>query len=99
MTEGIILRSKVNWYEHGEKSSQYFLNLEKRNKARSFLKKIFVSNGTKSTDPDEIFQLLELFIQNCIKNKALKPKTIVSTNYELPCLMENDSFMEGKLTK
>ena len=22
--EGIILRSKVNWYEHGEKSSKYF---------------------------------------------------------------------------
>ena len=29
ITEGIILRSKVDWYEHGEKSSEYFLNLEK----------------------------------------------------------------------
>ena len=33
ITEGIILGSKVNWYEHGEKSSKYFFNLEKRNKA------------------------------------------------------------------
>ena len=39
ITDRIILHSKVNWYEHGEKSSRYFLNLEKRNKARSFLKK------------------------------------------------------------
>ena len=28
ITSGIILRSKTNWYEHGEKSSKYFLNLE-----------------------------------------------------------------------
>ena len=39
ITQGIILRSKVDWYEHGEKSSKYFLNLEKRNKAKSHTRK------------------------------------------------------------
>ena len=34
ITAGIILQSKSDWYEHGEKSSKYFLNLEKRNKAK-----------------------------------------------------------------
>ena len=29
IAEGIILCSKASWYEHGEKSSKYFLNLEK----------------------------------------------------------------------
>ena len=28
--EGQILRSKCQWYEDGEKSSKYFLNLEKK---------------------------------------------------------------------
>ena len=28
ITQGIILRSRVDWYEHGEKSSKYFLDLE-----------------------------------------------------------------------
>ena len=37
ITEGIILHSKVNWYEYGEKSSKYFLSLEKRNKAKSYI--------------------------------------------------------------
>ena len=37
IAERIILRSKASWYEHGEKSSKYFLNLEKRNKAKSHL--------------------------------------------------------------
>ena len=30
-TEGIIIRIRARWHEHGEKSSKYFLNLEKRN--------------------------------------------------------------------
>ena len=25
--EGIIVRSRARWYEHGEKNSRYFLNL------------------------------------------------------------------------
>ena len=39
-TAGIIMRSKSNWYKFGEKSSTYFLNLEKRNKAKSHVCKI-----------------------------------------------------------
>ena len=78
ITEGIILHSKVNWYEHGEQFSRYFLNPEKRNIARSFLKKVFVSNETISTDPDEILSAIRTFIQNCIRNKVPKPKKIVS---------------------
>ena len=30
VTQGIILHSKVDWYEYGEKFSKYFLNLEIR---------------------------------------------------------------------
>ena len=30
--EGIIVRSKARWHEHGEKNSKYFLNLEKCNR-------------------------------------------------------------------
>ena len=29
--EGIVVRARARWHEHGEKSSKYFLNLEKRN--------------------------------------------------------------------
>ena len=31
-TKGLMIRSKVDWYEKGEKSNAYFYNLEKRNK-------------------------------------------------------------------
>ena len=44
ITQGIILHSKVDWYEHGEKSSKYFLNLEKINKTKSHVRKILNSD-------------------------------------------------------
>ena len=50
IAEGIILRSKASWYEHGEKSSKYFFNLEKRNKAKSHLRKIINSDGHEVCD-------------------------------------------------
>ena len=30
-TKGIIIRARVRWHEHGERSTKYFPNLEKRN--------------------------------------------------------------------
>ena len=36
ITEGIILRTRKVWYKEGEKSTKYFLNLEKRNKFKIF---------------------------------------------------------------
>ena len=32
--DGIIVRSKVQWYEDGEKASKYFLTLEKTGKLK-----------------------------------------------------------------
>ena len=45
ITEGSILRAKCDWYEHGEKSSKYFLNLERLNKAKSSIKSLYCNNN------------------------------------------------------
>ena len=34
-TKGIIIRARARWHEHGEKSTKYFLNLEKRNHVKN----------------------------------------------------------------
>ena len=39
-TKGAILRSKSQWYEKGEKSSKFFLNLEKKNSINNTVKKL-----------------------------------------------------------
>ena len=40
VTEGIIIKSRRDWYELGEKSSRYLLGLEKRNKTETHLRKL-----------------------------------------------------------
>ena len=37
---GIRIRSKCDWYEHGEKSSKIFLNLEKTRSTQSTIRNI-----------------------------------------------------------
>ena len=38
ITDGIILRSKAQWYEESEKGSKYFLTLEKNRKAKKCIR-------------------------------------------------------------
>jgi len=51
ITEGIIIRSRVRWYEQGEKCTKYFCNLENRNFARKHIKKLKIGEEiiTEST--------------------------------------------------
>ena len=35
-----IIRSKATWYERGEKSNKYFLNLETHKKAKSSVRSL-----------------------------------------------------------
>ena len=44
-TQGIIVRSKVNWVEKGEKNNKYFLNLKKANKNKSTIRSIVRGNA------------------------------------------------------
>ena len=53
-TEGIILRSKAKWAESGEKNSKYFLNLEKRNYNRKYIKRLKIASGEELTNPKDI---------------------------------------------
>ena len=36
--KGIIIRARARWHEHGERSSKYFLNLEKRNHVKKHIR-------------------------------------------------------------
>ena len=37
-TRGVIIRARAQWHEHGERSTKYFLNLEKRNHVKNHKK-------------------------------------------------------------
>ena len=55
-TRGACLRSKARWFEWGERSSKYFLNLEKRNYQNMVIKKLIKDDDCAITDPSEILK-------------------------------------------
>ena len=66
------MRSESNWYEFGEKLSKYFQNLEKRNKARSHVRKIITENNSEISEPQEILLHIKEFISTLYKRHSTK---------------------------
>jgi len=52
------VRARVRWHEQGEKSTKYFLNLEKRNHIKKHIRTLHISGVTK-TDPSCILKEID----------------------------------------
>ena len=70
ITDGIIVRSRAQWYEEEEKSSKYLLNLEKKQKYKSRIRKLIINNR-ESTDATEILNQIKKYYSNKYKEKVL----------------------------
>ena len=56
IVRGSIIRSRATWYEHGERNTKYFLNLENSNKKKNCITKLLISDGVQeTTDAKEIY--------------------------------------------
>lgn len=71
-TKGLILRSRVKWYEHGERSTKYFLQLESRNKIQRSVNKLQKIDGTVTTDLKEILEMQASFYEHLYSIKQTK---------------------------
>ena len=69
-TTGIILRSKAQWVEDGEKNTKYFINLEKRNQDKKYIKKLIDEDGREITDHKEIIQEQKKFYEKLYTTKT-----------------------------
>ena len=65
---GIRIRSKCDWYEQGEKSTKYFLNLEKMRAKTSTLTRIKKAD-TDITTKKDILAEIEHFYKSLFKDK------------------------------
>ena len=72
ITAGIILRSKSHWYEHGESSSKRFLNLEKRNKAKSHVRKLLTETDEEISNPSEVMIHTKDFYSSLYKQRSFQ---------------------------
>ena len=71
ITEGIILRSRTTWYEKWEKSKEYFLNLEKRNKSKTHIRSLMTSRE-ETSDPATILEELKTFYGQLYRSRSFK---------------------------
>ena len=83
ITAGIILRSKSDWYEHGEKSSKYFLNLEKHNKAKSHVRKSLTETDKEISNSSEIMIHIKDFYSSLYKRWSLQNRSTMFRILEL----------------
>ena len=108
MVEGAIIRSRVQWYEHGEKSSKYFFSLEQKNKIKSSVRTILSKDGSNNiTDPNEILMEIKDFFrkksckkynnseENCFEFIKNVPVLKLSTEASTLC-SQNISLAEVK---
>ena len=78
ITEGIIIRSCTVWYEQGERNSKYFLNLEKRQKSKTQVRKL-LSNEVESTNSKDILKEMKIiFTRNLKINLIIQNRSVLT---------------------
>ena len=65
---GIRIRSKCNWYKHGEKSSKFFLNLEKSRAVQNQIRNVLIDNIEINNQKD-INKELYLYYKNLFNKR------------------------------
>ena len=77
---GIFIRSRARWIESGEKSTRYFLNLERRNKTANSVTKLKNDNDIVLTEKDSILNELYMFYSNLYAKRAVHDPSIFINN-------------------
>jgi len=99
--QGIIVRSKAKWVEHGEKPTKYFLALENRNFINKTICKIEQVNGKTLTDQKEIMQETTHFYKNLFTKRETDDINLseILDNYVVPKLTTSMAeSLEGKIS-
>lgn len=66
-----MIRSRARWYEMGEKTTNYFLNLENRNYVNKNIQEIKNDNGDLLSAQNEILNEVKSYYKNLYSKKDL----------------------------
>ena len=81
IAEGRRIRSRCQWYEEGQKSSKFCLNLEKFNGPQSQIRKVMV-NIQEITDPNKIKNVIRNFSESLFKKGDSKPPSQINDSLD-----------------
>ena len=105
-TKAAQIRSTIKWIQDGEKSTQFFLNLEKQNSKNNTIYNITNENNDNITDEKEIVQEIANYYEklysdeNFDKENSLKSFEEFSSNVKLETLNEEQKqFLERHISE
>ena len=103
---GIIVRSKIQFVEEGEKCTSYFLRQEKSNYNNKHITKLIdPKDGSTVETPQEILDLEKTFYQDLYDdksdpNRSTEAENEIFENLDIPKISdENKQFCEEELTE
>ena len=95
IAEGLKKRSKCEWYKHDEKSTKFFLNLEKKRHVQNGIRKL-IAEEKEITDHKEISKNIKAFYETRFKRNfsktnvekqrflnSLSTETLINEQYDL----------------
>ena len=101
-TRALLLRSKCQWYEQGEKSNSYFLRLCSRNKVKSTINKLLRDDNSETSTHKEILELTKNYYTSLYTkqtNKSNIQKAEYLEKIIMPKLSDKDKqTCEGEIT-
>ena len=71
-TKGAMIRCRIRWHEQGEKSTKYFLNLEKRNHINKTITRLRRENHEIITEPNQIQGEMKSYYQKLYSSHCQK---------------------------
>ena len=92
MIDGLITRSRVSWHEQGERSSKYFLSLEKRNSSRKSIQ--YIEDGENMSNNADILQKIsDLYQSKYNQDNDIVPDQTFIANH-ITCKLNADESFE-----
>ena len=103
-TAGLIVRSRIKWAEHGEKSSKYFCNLEKRNNDKKIIRQLKSNEGNVLVEPDKVMEEIgayfeSLYSSNC-SPEDIDVASLFLSGLDVPIIDANEKeLLNGPITR
>ena len=98
MIEGLLIRSRANWHENGEKCSQYFCKLEKKNFIHKTITELINSDGRHISNQSEVLLEQQNFYKTLYSGKDLDSDDTSFYNHNIKLTEEQKILCEGNLT-
>ena len=100
---GAQVRSRIQWYEEGERPTKYFLNLEQRNGNNKNISRLILYNGTEITNSSEILTAQQDFYEKLYTSEIYDCHEAFEdfiSDLDIPKLSDNQKTqLEGPITE